>query len=149
VKSPQKVVLAMLLAVASMAGRAGEPVASPDALANDALACLMKEPKTGKSMETRLGKHVLPGYDKLMSVAQQMDQMLAKWLDSETMFAIHPIRTRVVGGIYEARTYLIEDTSGSLMMFQVALLKRLGKWYVYSMNINSNNDVVEKELEGE
>ncbi len=75
--------------------------------------------------------------------------MLVKWLDKDTVYAVHPTGTRKVGDIFETRAYLIEDTSGALMVFEMALLKRLGKWYVYSMNINSNSDKVEKVLEGD
>jgi hypothetical protein len=141
-------VLALMLALAASTAAAGEPVASPDALERDILPCVLKSAKTGKCMETMLGKRVVPGFDNLVSVATQMDELLVKWLDKETVYAIHPTHAKKVGEVFELRSYLIEDTSGALMVFEMALLKRLGKWYVYSMNINSNSDVVEKTLEG-
>jgi hypothetical protein len=144
-----KTVAAMMLTLAAAPALAGEPVASPDALEREILPCVQKNAREGKCMENLLGKRVVPGFDNLLSVATQMDELLVKWLDKDTVYAIHPTGTRKVSDIFEKRAYLIEDSSGALMVFEIALLKRLGKWYVYSMNINSNSDKVEKVLEGE
>jgi hypothetical protein len=132
-----------LLAVSALA-RASEPVQSADALEREVIACVMKDAKTGKCMETVLGPKILPGNDGMVSVAQQMDELLTKWLASDTVYAVHPISTKTRGDIFEARKYVIEDTTGSVMILDMALLKRLGKWYVYSMNLSSTKDEISK-----
>jgi len=100
-------------------------------------------------METVLGKRILPGNDQLASIAKQLDELLQKWLASESIYAIHPIRTKKSGDIYEKRTYMIEDTGGSLMVFNLTTLKRLGKWYVFQFNLSSTTSEVNSVLKGE
>jgi hypothetical protein len=128
---------------------ASEPLANPDALEGELTACLLKNKKTSNCMETIIGKRILPGNDQLVPIAKQMDELLQKWLAGKSVYAIHPIRTNKAGDIYEKRIYMIEDTSGALMVFDVATLKRLGKWYVIQFNLSSTSNEVMSALKGE
>jgi hypothetical protein len=74
--------------------------------------------------------------------------MIKQWLDKETVFQVHPIATDKRGEIYEKRIYLIEDSSGNLMMLSITLLKRLGDWYVWKFQISSTQDTIESLLLG-
>ena len=79
-----------------------------------------------------------------------MDELLVTWLQADKVYALHPINRKPVGEISERRMYVIEDTSGALMLFEVAFLKRLGKWYVLKFNVNSKEQDLKKVLyEGE
>ena len=51
-----------------------------------------------------------------------------------------------MGDIYEKRVYVLEDTSGALMLLELAFLKRLGKWYVLKFNVNSKTEALEEVL---
>jgi hypothetical protein len=128
---------------------AGEAAQSPDAVENELRACLMKIEKPSSCMESVLAKKILPGNAQLASVASQMDVLLQKWLDKESIYAVHQIRTKKSGDIYESRAYFIEDTSGALMTFNLAMLKRLGKWYVLKFNLSSTDEKVNAQLIGE
>ncbi len=129
---------------------AGEPVQNIDGLIKEIESCLLKDAKTGSCMEKSLGGRLLPGNDELAKVAQQMDELLVSWLQADKVYAVHPINRKPVGEIYERRMYVIEDTSGAFMLFEVAFLKRLGMWYVLKFNVNSKTDDLKKVLyEGE
>ncbi len=145
----KKILFTLSVVFLSTFAYAGEPVHSPDALESELTACLMKNNKTQKCMETILGKRILPGNDQLVPIAKQLDELLQKWLSGESIYAIHPIRTKKSGDIYEKRTYMIEDTGGSLMVFNVTTLKRLGKWYVFQFNLSSTSSEVNSVLKGE
>jgi hypothetical protein len=136
---------ALLISFTGIAA-AGQPVQNLDALEKDIESCLLKEAKTAKCMESILGSRILPGNDELASVAGQMDQLVVKWLATDTVFAMHPISRKPVGGIYEKRVYVLEDTSGALMLLELAFLKRLGKWYVLKFNVNSKTEALEDLL---
>jgi hypothetical protein len=135
-----RIAFALIVLSSCAAAQAAEPVKSADGLESDLSACLMKSAKDGKCMETILGKSILPGNDEMVTVAAQMDQLLGKWLGTDSVYAVHRLRSRQLGDIYEKRSYFIEDTTGSLMLLDLALLKRLGKWYVYQFNLTSKSD---------
>lgn len=122
---------------------------SPDALEEEVRTCLMKNVKPPKCMESVLAKRILPGNDQLAPITVQMDQLLQQWLANESVYALHLMRSKKSGDIFEKRTYLIEDTSGGLMTFHLSMLKRLGKWYVLQFNISSTSDKVNAVLQGE
>jgi hypothetical protein len=145
----KKIFFVLSIALLAFPAYASESFESPDALERELTACLMKNKKTPNCMETILGKRILPGNDQLVPIAKQLDDFLQKWLANESIYAIHPIRTKKSGDIYEKRTYMIEDTSGSLMVFNVATLKRLGKWYVLQFNLTSTSNEVSSTLKGE
>lgn len=136
---------ALLLLLTGIAA-AGEPVQNLDSLEKEIESCLLKQAKTGKCMQNLLGGRILPGNDELASVAGQMDELMVKWLAEDTIYAMHPISRKPIGSIYEKRLYVLEDTSGALMMFELAFLKRLGKWYVLKFNVNSRTEALEKLL---
>jgi hypothetical protein len=144
-----RTLLVMLsMAVAGMAS-AGEPVPNLDAFEKDIQACLFKDAKTGNCMKTLLGTRILPGNDNLASVAGQLDDLLVKWLADDKIFAMHVLGRKATGDIYDRRVYMLEDTSGALMLFELAFLKRLGKWYVLKFNLDSNSDAIKKALNEE
>lgn len=141
-----KYLAAALLISFSAFASAGEPVQNIDGLLKEIESCLLKDPKTGHCMEKSLGGRILPGNDEMAKVAAQMDELLVTWLQTDKVYALHPISRKPVGDIYERRLYFIEDTSGALMLFEVAFLKRLGKWYVLKFNVNSKTDDLKKLL---
>ncbi len=145
----KNIIFVLIFTLSSTLALAGSPIQNPDALESDLKACLMKNKKASNCMETILGKSILPGNDQLASIAKQLDELLQKWLSKESIYAIHPLRIKKSGDIYEKRTYMIEDTSGSLMVFNVTTLKRLGKWYVFQFNLSSTSNEVNAALKGE
>jgi hypothetical protein len=143
------VLIALLMLATAGTASAGDPVPDLDVFEKDIQACLFKDAKTGNCMKTLLGPRILPGNDNLASVAGQLDDLLVKWLAEDKIYAMHVLGRRAVGGIYERRLYLLEDTSGALMLFELAFLKRLGKWYVLKFNLDSNSDAIKKALNEE
>lgn len=139
---------ALLLFFTTLVGHASEPLASPQALEKELMACL-KSQQSSNCMANILGRSILPGNDELIPVAAQMDDFLVKWLGDMRIYAIHPLSTRRTGDIFEKRTYMIEKSSGALMVFTVSTLKRLGNWYVFQFNLNSTSSEVTATLKGE
>lgn len=144
-----RLLVACLLMVVAGSAIAGDPVPNLDTFEKDIQACLFKDAKTGNCMKTLLGTRILPGNDNLASVAGQLDDLLVKWLAEDKIFAMHVLGRKAVGDIYDRRVYMLEDTSGALMLFELAFLKRLGKWYVLKFNLDSNSDAIKKALNEE
>ena len=127
---------------------AGEPVSSTDALEKELLACLSSATSESKCIETSASKYFLPGNEGLMPTMTELDKIYTNWLAKDSVYAIHPLRQQKSGDIYEHRLYVIEDTSGSLMLFSFSTLKRLGKTYLFGVKFNSKHDEIKSVLEG-
>ena len=128
---------------------AGESIGNLAAFDSQVIDCLSKLTNTSRCTESVLAKYIVPGSEaQLAPVAGQLDDFMVKWLSDQTIFAVHPITTKKTGDLFQIKTYLIEDDMGNLMIFRYSVLKRLGKWYVFSFSINSNSDAVEGVLTG-
>jgi hypothetical protein len=144
-----KYILAISVAFFVTSVCAGEPFESPDALEKEMVACLMKKDKSLKCMETILGRRVIPGGDQLLPISKQLDSLLKEWLAGDSIYAVHPIRTKKSGEIYDKRIYIIEDTAGNLMAFNVTSIKKIGKWYIYQFDLSSKAEELSSVLKGE
>jgi hypothetical protein len=145
----KNIAVSCLLVFLSSLAIAGEPISSLDGFETEITNCILKLSKSSRCLSAATEKNVLPGYEKIMSVADQVDTILVQWLDKEKVFAVNPIDTAKTGDMFLKKTYLIEDTSGNLLLFNYSLLKRLGKWYIFSFKVNSNSDAIESALKRE
>ncbi len=141
-------ILTLMMQIAGVAV-AAEHVPSIDGLEKDLRACLLEEAKTGNCMKTLLGSRVLPGNDELTGLTAKMDPLRVQWLEADNVYALHSIDRHTAGDLFEQRVYILEDTRGSLLLFEMAFLNRLGKWYVFKLNLDSNADSIRKVLYGE
>ncbi|TXI94618.1 MAG: hypothetical protein E6Q34_04420 [Burkholderiaceae bacterium] len=121
---------------------AAESIDKLETLDKEIMSCFLANAKEMKCAETVLGPKILPGNQQLLSVSKQMDEIVVKWLGADKIYGVHPIRTAKAGEIFQKRTLLLEDSSGGLMVLNYSVLKRLGKWYVLSFNVNSNSDAI-------
>lgn len=128
---------------------AGEPIGNIEQFERDVTQCISNAPKTPGCFEAFANKNILPGNEKVIQATKQLDELFGRWLNKDKVFAIHPITVTSTGDLFQRRMYMIEDTSGNLMIFNYSIIKRLGKWYLFSFNINSNPDVVEATIKGE
>lgn len=126
---------------------AGEPIANPGLLDNKIVSCFLAKAKEVNCAERILSPRILPGNDQLIPIAKQIDELVNRWLSRDRIFAVHPIRTAKAGDVFRKTTFLLEDSSGNLMVFNYATLKRLGKWYVFSFNVNSNSEAIKAVFE--
>ncbi len=124
-----------------------EPIKSFDSLEKEYTSCLMKDAKKLKCTENILNGRMPPNPNQQEPLSVQLEQVLVKWLDKETVFAIHKIKTVTTGELFERRDYIIEDTSGSFMLAEISLIKRLDKWYIYEFNLSSKRSELESALE--
>jgi hypothetical protein len=141
--------IALLLVLAGLSCQvsyAGEPIPSLDALEKELKQCLLKAGATSTCLQKHLPKHLLPGNDHLASVAGQVDDILTKWLDGQTVYAVYPIKQKKGGDYFEKRSYIIEDTSGSPMTMNISVIRQLGKLYVYAFNVSSNEEKIDALL---
>ena len=144
-----KLFFACLLFLFAPIVSAGEVIQDVGAFEVQFTDCMMKLTKESRCMERFGAKHVLPGGEpQLVPAAQQLDEFALKWLAKQKVFAVHPITKKRTGEIFQLNTYLIEDDTGALMIFYYSIFQKLGKWYVYSVGLNSNNDALEALLKG-
>ncbi|MBI3433047.1 MAG: hypothetical protein HY018_12655 [Hydrogenophilales bacterium] len=128
---------------------AGEPIGNIEQFEHDVTQCISNAPKSSGCFEDFANKNLLPGNEKLIQVTKQVDGLFGRWLDKDKVFAIHPVSVKSTGDLFQRRTYVIEDTSGNLIVFNYSIIKRLGKWYLLSFDINSNQAVVEATVKGD
>ena len=140
------IIAAVLLCSASFAG---EPIINTEQFEQDVTQCISNAPKASGCFEAFAKKNILPGNEKVIQATKQLDELFGRWLDKDKVFAIHPIAVKSTGDLFQRRTYMIEDTSGNLIIFNYSIIKRLGKWYLFSFDINSNPAVVEATIKGE
>ncbi|HEX4869771.1 MAG TPA: hypothetical protein VFV15_03485 [Moraxellaceae bacterium] len=143
----RRLLLALCALTLSPALWATEPLQSMDALESDIRTCLLKPAAKPTCFQTILSRSLLPGFEKLAPIAMQMDDLLVQWLDGQKIFAVHLVKQHKAGTLFEKRTYIIEDTSGSLMVMKLAVLRQLGKPYIFSFNLVSGQDEAEEALD--
>ena len=143
-----KSLIALVLLVAGGVAAAGEPIANLDSFEKELKTCLGKDAKKAKCIATILAPRTVPSDQTFQAGASQLDDLLQKWLADDAVFAVHDVDRRQWAGIIEKRMYLIEDTTGSLMLFTVTYRNMLGKWYVANCNLSSKPETL-KELMGE
>ena len=140
------VIVGVLLCSASFAG---EPIGNIEQFERDVTQCVSNAPKSSGCFEAFANKNILPGNETVIQAAKEVDEILGRWLDKDKVFAIHPVSVKSTGDLFQRRTYVIEDTSGNLIVFDYSIIKRLGKWYLFSFDVNSNQRVVEATVKGE
>lgn len=137
-------IVGLLCSLLSSFAYAGESISDLAEFDARISGCLSKFSKTSRCAENILAEYIVPGSEaQLAPVASQLDDFMTKWLNGQSVFAIHPIATKKTGDVFQTKTYLIEDDMGNLMIFRYSVLKRLGKWHVFSFAINSSSDAIE------
>jgi hypothetical protein len=106
----------------------------------------------GKSTDTCLNKFlpsfVPPGNDAMAQQLPQVVSLLVQWLGDSSVYAIHPVKTKMVGDIMDIRIYAIESSSTGFMVLQVKYLKILGKSYLFGFNLSSTDEAINTLLSG-
>jgi hypothetical protein len=138
--------LFLLVGLSCQASYASEPIPNLDALEKELKQCLLKAGPAPTCLQKHLPKHLLPGNEQLIPVAGQIDDILTKWLNGQTVFAVHSIKQRKAADYFEKRSYIIEDTSGAPMTMNISVIRQLGKLYVYGFNVSSNEDKISRLL---
>lgn len=145
----KKSMVGFVAALLTSASFAGEPIGNLERLEDEVIRCIASAPKSSGCIEALVTKSVVPGNENLIPVARQADGFMVQWLDKDKVFAVHPVGVKNTGDLFQKRTYMIEDTTGNLMVFSFSVIKRLGKWYLFSFDVDSNRDVVTATLKGE
>lgn len=141
-----KSLFVLVLMVAGSVATAGEPIANLDSFEKELKTCLGKDIKKVKCIATILAPRTVPNDQTFHTGAAQLDDLLQKWLADDTVFAVHDLDRRQWAGIIDKRRYLIEDTTGSLMLFTVTYRNMLGKWYVANCNLSSKPESLDKMM---
>ena len=130
----------------SVASVAGEPIKDKDALENELINCLKGKPKEAKCITNVLGKNLLPRRKSAITVAAEMDEVIAKWLGKESVYSVHFIKSIKAGDITERRDYVIEDSAGNFMLMNVVTINHLGNIYIYKFHVSSLDEDLEEAL---
>jgi len=141
-----KSLFVLVLVLAGGVATAGESIANLDSFEKELKTCLGKDIKKVKCIATILAPRTVPNDQTFHTGAAQLDDLLQKWLADDTVFAVHDLDRRQWAGIIDKRRYLIEDTTGSLMLFTVTYRNMLGKWYVANCNLSSKPESLEKMM---
>lgn len=141
-----KSLFVLVLMLAGSVATAGEPIANLDSFEKELKTCLGKDIKKVKCIATILAPRTVPNDQTFHTGAAQLDDLLQKWLADDTVFAVHDLDRRQWAGIIDKRRYLIEDTTGSLMLFTVTYRNMLGKWYVANCNLSSKPESLDKMM---
>lgn len=136
----------LCLAFAPVASAASQPLESVDAFEAAITKCLATNPAPATCFETHMKGHFPPGNEAVDELVGQLRGLLLQWLDKDKVFAVHAVRATKLANYAERRVYLIEDTTGSIMMFDTTLVRRVGKWYVLRYNLTSKKDEIKSVL---
>lgn len=91
-------------------------------------------------------KHLPEGNEAIMPVADQVEEIFFKWLATEKVANIYPVSRKEIGEFVILQAYIVEDTSASVLLFEMTYRKALGKWYVLNFNINSKQESIKSKL---
>ncbi len=92
--------------------------------------------------------HLPPNNDAMAQQLPKVSNLLVQWIGNDSVYAIHPIKTKKVGDLVEIRYSAIESSSTGFMVMQVKYLKILGKTYLFGFNLSSTDDVINALLSG-
>lgn len=123
-----------------LASHAEEPLQSPDAFEAELRRCFLKEADAPGCMGGLLRGRWVPGNEKVNQVVPQLVDLFGRWLGKDTVFALHRVKERKLGELYEERVFVVEDSSGGLLVVEAELLSRKGKWYLLRFNLSSQKD---------
>ena len=76
---------------------AGEPIGNIEQFERDVTQCILNAPKSSGCFEDFANKNILPGNEKVIQVAKQVDGLFGRWLDKDKVFAIHPVAVKSTG----------------------------------------------------
>ena len=139
------IVIAVLLLFSS-AALADQPLKSLDAFEADMKKCLLQKQDPAGCLGDTMSGHFSPGNEKLNDVVKQVASILKQWLAGNKVYAVHPVKNKALGSFYEERVYLIEDTTGSIIMIETSFIKTLGSWYLHRFNLSSKKDTMQSVL---
>ncbi len=135
-----------ILFLSSSPTLADEPLKSIAAFEAGMKDCLLKNKDPAGCLGGAMQGHFSPGNEKLNQVVPKVASLLGQWLADDKVFALHPVKNKKLGDFYDERVYLIEDTTGSIIMLETSFVNTLGKWYLHRFNLSSKPDVMERVL---
>lgn len=140
------IVIAVLF-LSSSAALADQPLKSVDAFEADMKKCLLQKQDPAACLGDTMSGHFSPGNEKLNDVVKQVASILKQWLAGSKVYAMHPVKNKTLGGFYEERVYLVEDTTGSIIMIETSYIKTLGNWYLHRFNLSSKKETMRSVLD--
>jgi len=128
------------------AASADQPLESPDAFEAAVTRCLLTNAAPSSCFDAHLRGHFPPGNEKLNEVVGQLRGLFEKWLGKDKVFAFHSVKRLTLGTYAERRVYLVEDSSGAIMMLDTTFSRMVGKWYLRKFNLSSTKDEIKSVL---
>lgn len=136
----------LLLSLWAPVASADQPLESVDAFEGAITRCLTTSPAPAGCFEAHMRGRFPPGNERLDGMVSQLHDLFRQWIGKDKVFAVHAVKTVKLGAFAERRVYLIEDTTGSLMMLDAAFIRRLGKLYLLKFNLTSTQSEVKAAL---
>jgi len=139
-------VFGLILLALSPFARADTPIGSIDGFEGHIRQCLLQGDDPPECLGETMRGHFSPGNERLNKVVDRVAGLFGQWLADDDVFALHPVKRKRLGDFYEERVYLIEDTTGSLVMLETSFVNTLGKWYLHRFNLSSKEKTMESVL---
>lgn len=137
------VLAALALAVST---RGDEPLQSADALEANIRSCLLKDKDAATCLERTLRGHFSPGNEKLNEMVAQVAGIFRKWLGEDKVFAVHAVKAKKLGEFYDERVYLVEDSTGNLIMLETGVVQKNGRSWLHRFNLSSQKERISAVL---
>jgi hypothetical protein len=139
--------LAFACLLATTTVRASEPIADMDALESLVLTCVQQLGKESKCFEMAARRHIVPGSeDAVLPLAIRLDAVFLEWLGEHRVYRIHPLSRHEASDLFERRDYVVEDSTGGLLMLRISALRKLGRLYLFDFSINSGRQEIARAL---
>jgi hypothetical protein len=133
------VLLALFLVAVPVAAET-QPLESVEAFELGLTKCLLANPSPATCFDAHMRGHFPRGNERLDEHVAQLRELFQRWLGKDKVYAVHVVMTTKLGTYADRRTYLIEDTSGSVMMLDATFVRSVGKWHLLKFNLTNQKD---------
>jgi hypothetical protein len=123
-----------------------DPINSINEFERKIEGCLTNFSSKNKCIGEHIKKHLPPGNESIMPVADQVVEIFVKWLGTDKVENVYPVQRKKIGEFIINQDYIVEDSSASIMLFEITYRKVLGKWYVFNFNINSKQEYIRDRI---
>ena len=89
-----------------------------------------------------LPQHFPPGNEEMLKSVPQLSSLLVKWLNGDTVYAVHPIKSVKVGNLHERRINVIEADKGGFMVLDTTYIRLRGNLYLLKFNLSSTDETI-------
>lgn len=80
-----------------------------------------------------LSGHFDPLFPVEKQVVEQTQVFFNGWKKDNSVYGVHVVGSRLIGDLFDIRSYLIELSNGEMAGLRIGFKKTLGKWYIFDI----------------